>query len=621
MCGIAGFVGTGDILDLQEMNKSLAHRGPDAAGVWTDTEQAVFLGHRRLSVIDLTGGAQPMWTRDGDTGIVFNGEIYNHAELRLQLEALGYVFSTDHSDTEVLLHGYREWGYDVTSRLNGMWAFAIYERSKGVIFCSRDRFGKKPFFYTQTANLFAFASELTALCRHRHIRLKISTTSLQKYFAYGFIPSPNSLYEGIHKLPAGHSLVFHLQSRKITLRKYWELLLEPFEERPANAEEEWCENIRELLARAVKRRLISDVPLGVFLSGGLDSSAITAFASHSHTTDRLDTFSIGFDEADFDESDYAELMARIHGTWHRKEILSLDKAREILPDIAAQIDEPLGDSSLLPTYLLCRYTRKYVTVALSGDGGDELFAGYAPFRALKAAALYSRLVHRPIHTAISAAIGMLPVSHNYMSLDFKLKRTLRGLGYPCQLWNPVWLGPLEHHEIEELFNQPIDLDDLYSEAIDVWDACGSSSLIDKTLQFYTRLYLQDDILVKADRASMLNSLEVRSPFLDIELVDFVRRIPSCYKLRNGETKYILKKAMQPLLPKSILRRGKQGFAIPVGKWFKSGYLHIDGAHPLLNADITRRFHQEHVRGRSDHRLFLWSQWFLNAAVTNAIVHE
>ena len=610
MCGIAGFVGAGDRETLARMTARLAHRGPDDSGLWNDG--AVFLGHRRLSIVDLEGGHQPMATADGDLILIFNGEIYNHAELRAELKGRGHVFQTDHSDSEVLLHGYREWGAALPNRLNGMWAFAIYDRKNAKLFCSRDRFGKKPFYYSAGPAHFVFGSELTALLQHPRVRPNVSKRALQKYFAYGYIPAPLSIYENVFKLPGGCSLELDTKTLACRIQRYWDLVLEPFENIPANPEEEWGEQIRELLDRAVQRRLISDVPLGVFLSGGVDSSAVTALASRHLPKGELKTFSIGFDEKSFDESGYARRVADLFGTDHHMEKLSLDRAHALLDECLARLDEPLGDSSLLPTYLLNRFTRQHVTVALGGDGGDELFAGYDPFRALDRARLYQSVFPRPIHRGIRALFERLPVSHANMSLDFKIKRTLRGLSYEPRFWLPVWMGSLDPVEIGELFDGPIDLEDLYSEAIESWEACSQTDLVDKTLQFYAKLYLQDDIMVKVDRASMMHSLEVRAPFLDIEFVDFARRIPSNYKLRGGVTKYILKKALAPLLPDDILHRSKKGFGSPIGPWFKNGTLRIDQpAHPFLNAAFVHRKVDAHLSGSSDERAFLWNVHVLN----------
>jgi asparagine synthase (glutamine-hydrolysing) len=615
MCGITGFIGAGSPEDLRRMTTQLIHRGPDAEGLWYDAGQRVYLGHRRLSILDLEGGKQPMWTADGRLGIVFNGEIYNHLSLRKQLETEGYRFLTDHSDTEVLLQGYRAWGTDLPNRLNGMWAFAIYDRDTRTLFGSRDRFGKKPLFYTQQADLFGFASEVSALLCHSQLHPPYSTLALKKYFAYGYIPAPHSIYQGIYKLPAGHSLLYQIDTHTVTVTQYWDFVLEPLTTLPKQPELEWSEQLRELLDQAVQRRLMSDVPLGVFLSGGIDSSAIAALMTRHLGGDKVKTFSMGFTEPDFDESVHATKVAQTLGTSHYLETLSLEKSKELLPDIISQLDEPMGDSSLLPTYLLCRHARQTVTVALGGDGGDELFAGYDPFRALRWAKLYHNLVPKPIHTGISMLFARLPVSHHYMSLEFKLKRTLRGLSYPPPFWCPVWMATLTPNELTELFGEKTELEEIFSEALEQWEACSQNNLVDKTLQFYTKLYLQDDILVKLDRASMLVSLEARSPFLDIDLVNFVRTLPSEYKFRNGQTKYILKKALEPLLPKDILYRRKKGFGVPIGKWFEQQQFTFDFDSPPL-ALFNRHFMQtkwlEHTQHQADQKMFLWNLWVFQA---------
>lgn len=613
MCGICGFVGKGGIEDLSRMNAALIHRGPDAEGLWHDHQKAVYLGHRRLSIIDIAGGAQPMWSGDRSLAIVFNGEIYNHEKLRKELTNEGHRFLSDHSDTEVLIYGYKQWGQELVHKLNGMWAFALYDRAKDKLFLSRDRFGKKPLFYARQNGTFAFASELSALVTHTNINSNISPKSLKKYFAYGYIPAPNSLYERIYKLPGGHNLTLRLADPDYSIHKYWDFLLEPFEEIPKNPEEEWGEQLRYLLEKAVKRRLISDVPLGVFLSGGIDSSSVTAFADKHMLKGKLKTFSIGFQENSFDETKYGTIVADLFKTDHHQEMLSMEQARDILPEIMTRLDEPMGDSSILPTYLLCQTTKKHVTVALGGDGADELFAGYDPFRALQLADIYNKLVPRLMHWAIRMTASCLPVSHRNMSLDFKLKRALKGLSYPRYLWNPIWLGPLDPKELDALFQEPTDVEDVYEEAINCWESCAQTNLVDKTLQFYTKLYLQDDILVKVDRASMMHSLEVRSPFLDIELVDFVRKIPHAYKYRNGQTKYILKKAMAPIIPPSIRYRSKKGFGAPIGNWFRDGKLTICPKTALANMSpfFVKQKINEHQRNYQDHRLFLCNHWILS----------
>lgn len=614
MCGICGFFGKGSIQDIESMNQVMFHRGPDDGAVWHDADAGVYLGHRRLSIIDLSSGAsQPMWTVDRSLGIVFNGEIYNHIELRAELAKLGHKFVSDHSDTEVLLHGYTQWGEELPNHLNAMWAFAIYDRNRKRVFFSRDRFGKKPLFYTLQNGTFAFASELSSVIKHSGIRHDTCSLALKKYYAYGFIPAPYSIYKDIYKLPGGHNLVLDLRTMKFDISKYWDYVIEPFEKIPDDPEEEWGGQIRDLLFKAVKRRLQSDVPLGVFLSGGVDSSSIAALAVSAASGARIKTFSIGFEEASFDETAYSKAVSGILGTEHYAETLSVERSKELLPDIISKLDEPMGDSSILPTYLLCKEVRKQVTVAVGGDGSDELFAGYDPFKALKLAQLYEKMVPKPVHMGLRMLFSLLRTSHGYMTFDFRIKRTLRGMSYKQKYWNPVWLGPLGPDEINELFGDNTSMEELYSEALQVWDDCKQENLVDKTLQFFTKLYLQDDILVKVDRASMMNSLEVRAPYLDIDFINLVRRIPHEYKFRNGETKYILKEALRPILPLQILFRSKQGFGVPIGKWFKEGGIdfEVPRTSGLMNGNWIEDRYREHKTCRHDHRAFLWNTWLYN----------
>lgn len=612
MCGICGFVGSGGPEALAAMNAALARRGPDGEGRFLDAPAGVHLAHRRLAIIDLEGGAQPMATADGALVVSYNGEIYNHLELRRELAARGHRFVSDHSDTEILLHGWREWGEDLPAHLNGMWAFALYDKPRGLLFCSRDRFGKKPFFYAARPGFFAFASELASLVAHPALADRtVSRASLRKYFAYGFIPAPNALYAGTAKLPGGCNLLLDVRDPRPQLRRWWTFRLEPEPRlltapRPAVAG-----RILELLDAAVARRLMSDVPLGIFLSGGVDSSAVTALAARHDPGIRA--FSIGFDDPAFDESAKSREAAAALGVARHEARLTLDAALALMPEIIGRLDEPMGDVSLIPTALLCRETRRHVTVALGGDGADELFAGYDPFRAVRAAEWYSRLMPRPVHRALALVAARLPVAHGYMAAGFKVNRFLRGLSQPPRLWNPVWLGPLDPGEVAELFAEPVDPEDLYSEAIEVYEACHSPDMIDRTMEFYTRLYLEDDILVKTDRAGMMHSLEVRAPFLDVELVDYVRTIPAALKYRRGITKYILKKALEAVLPASIVYRKKQGFGVPIGRWLAAGALPMGPASPLeagLDAAAIATRIGEHRAGRADHRLFLWNLWVL-----------
>lgn len=595
MCGIAGFIGEGGRPDIERMTGRLAHRGPDAEGFWG--EAGVWLGHRRLAIVDIAGGAQPMASREGALRIVFNGEIYNSPELRRELEECGYVFRSDHSDTEVLLAGYSLWGEGLIPKLNGMWAFALWDATRHRLFLSRDRFGKKPLFWFFRKGTFAFASELKALLGHPLCPRSISATARAKFFAHALVPAPHAMIQDVWKLPGGCNLVVEPGSPP-QVSTYWKFRIEPDES--LRDEEVLAGRLRGLLGAAVQRRMIADVPLGVFLSGGIDSSAVTALAAAGGAAPR--TFSVGFNEPTFDESAHALEMARSLGARHTSEVLDLQSARALLPNLLASVDEPQGDNSLLPTWLLCGFTRRHVTVALGGDGSDELFAGYDTFRGLRMAAWYDRIVPRPLHAGLRALVSRMPVSHSNLSLDFKLKRGMRGASYPRPFWNPVWLGALEPTEIAEFTGFHDDPEALFSEALEAWDDCASKDLVDRTLEFYTRIYLQDGILPKVDRASMLHGLEVRSPFLDIEIADFARRLPRRFKLRGGTTKALLKRALRGLLPDETIDRKKKGFGSPVGAWLQQGLIEPSSRDPFVQRRLAA-----HRAGISDERLFLWCQ--------------
>jgi asparagine synthase (glutamine-hydrolysing) len=606
MCGIAGFTGVGNRDHLAAMTAALTHRGPDGDGFFIDSAVPVYLGHRRLAIIDLAGGVQPMWNEDGTVAVIFNGEIYNHNELRSKLVAYGHRFQSDHSDTEVLVHGFEQWGPSFVEKLNGMFAFAIYDRSRRRLFLARDRFGEKPLYYCHHQHGFAFASELTALSAHPAVTGSLSRRALQKYFAYGYIPAPLALFEGCAKLPGGCYLSYDLDDNALSVKRYWRFRMEPDESLRIEDEQRLADELRALFVQATKRRLISDVPLGIFLSGGIDSSGVLAAASQDIEPNQLSTYTIGFNEPSFDESGYAQSAARLFGTKHHCEMLDLDAALTLIPTVLQNLDEPLSDPSIIPTYLLSRFTRRHVTVALSGDGGDELFAGYDPFKALSPASLYHALVPHGLHRGLRRLADLLPISARNMSFDFKIRRTLMGLSYPPAMWNPIWLSPAEPSVIGELFEEPLCAEDLYEEAIALWNSGGN--LGDRTLEFYTNYYLQDDILMKVDRAAMMVSLESRAVFLDNDLVEFCRRLPYRFKYRNGARKYLLKRALAPLLPKVVLSRQKKGFGIPLTKWLKliptAGIprAYLDG---ICAAPIDRRWN-EHKAGQADHRMVLWS---------------
>ncbi len=607
MCGIAGFVGQGDRADLAAMTRALAHRGPDDEGFHIDAETRVFLGHRRLAIRDIGGGKQPMWNAAGTICVIYNGEIYNHEALRAELQAKGHVFVTSHSDTEVLVHGYAEWGTALAERLNGMFAFVVLDTRRRRLYLARDRFGEKPLYYATRPGLFAFASELSALPCHRGIAASPSALALRKLFAYGYLPAPHALYEGTAKLAGGHTMTVDLDTLAVESAPYWRFVLEPDDALAARGDDALAEELRELLITATERRLVSDVAIGVFLSGGIDSSMVLAAAAQRRPPDDIATFTIGFTERSYDESAFARIVAGHIGSQHHERVLDLDAARDMIPSVLARLDEPTADASILPTHMLSAFAREQVTVALSGDGGDELFAGYDPFAALKPAALYAKMVPAPVHALLRLAANHLPRSSANMSLDFKIRRTLMGLSHPEAAWAPAWMAPVDPADIGELFDAPVRVDDLYSEAMELWETGPAQGRVDRLLQFFTTFYLQDDILAKVDRAAMMCSLETRAVFLDTDVVDFCRRLPAHFKYRNGERKYLLKKALEPLLPREIIERRKKGFGIPLAAWMRQ--VPRDPPFdpvPGMRLGWMRQAWEDHRAGRADHRLALWT---------------
>ena len=612
MCGIVGFIGDGNQVNLDNMVASLKHRGPDGKGISMDTKTGVFLGHSRLNVVDIIGGTQPMKTLDEAYTVTYNGEIYNAIELRKELEQKGYKFQTNHSDTEVLLHGFIEWGSKLVDKLNGMWAFAIFEREKNCLFLSRDRFGQKPLFYTFQKGVFAFTSELKAFRYHPKLNMEFSSLSLQKYCVHGYFPGNHTPYSKIFKLPAGCNLTINLSEKTSKIERYWTYTIEPDHGESALIENRWTEEIAYLIEKSVHRRLEADVPVGVFLSGGLDSTAVGYFAGKGLPKGNLRTFSIGFENQTFDETEWAIHAAKTLGTKHKVTLFRKELLNSLLEELLENYDEPLSDSSIVPQFLLCKSTKEDVTVALGGDGGDEIFAGYDTFKAINISKFIGAFLPKSTHPAISKALGIVPRSNSYMSFRFKLQRLLIGLGHKESLRQPLWLSPVEEIDLRELFKNPAKLEELFSEAIVEWEECKQKNLIDKSLQFYGNIFLQNQILTKVDRTSMMHGLEVRSPFLDIDLINCVRKIPSYYKIRKGHSKYILKKTMDGLLPTDIVWRKKMGFSAPLGQWLLEGIINIDtksvwGKH--ANKVIYKKLVAHQTR-KEDNRLFLWNIYLL-----------
>lgn len=612
MCGIAGFVNRpgleADRGIVARMTAKLAHRGPDGDGIYVDGPVA--LGHRRLSIIDVAGGGQPMSNEDGSIWVSYNGELYNEPGLRKELEARRHCYRTS-CDTETLVHLYEEEGPEFVGRLNGMFALAMWDGRERRLVLARDRMGQKPLFYASLpGGGLAFGSEPKAILAHPAISRDLDHDSLSRYLFYEYVPAPGSIWRSIRKLPAGHRLVW--KDGEYQVARYWNPPIigsSPASDFSATAERFWIE-FRDSVAR--HRR--SDVPIGVFLSGGVDSSSVAAALCEIEPAQTVHTFSIGFEDPSFDESGHARAVARFLGTDHHERTFSVKTAYDLLPEVAGWLDEPFGDASILPTHLLSRFAREEVKVVLGGDGADELLAGYPTFRAERAAGLFRRLP-RPAQALAGAAVGRLPVKHGNFSFDFKLKQFLRGAAEPLPLAHQRWLGSFSGAEIARLLvgGDPIGVEGEHlrqSESL-----MGGTDALSRSLALYQNNYLPDDILTKVDRASMACGLEVRAPFLDAELVNFVQVLPALFKLGRNQTKRLLKRAAASRLPASILARPKKGFGIPVAAWLRGplaplmdrllGHDRLAKQGLFHPGEVSRRI-GEHQSGVRDHRKPLWT---------------
>ncbi len=604
MCGLLGFIGSGNEKVLRRMTELLTHRGPDSSGYLVDNENKIYIGHRRLEIIDILHGSQPMFDEEKNICVVYNGEIYNHKKLKKELESFGYKFKTSHSDTEVIVHGWKHWRENIVSKIDGMFSIAIYDKKNQTLFLARDRYGEKPLYYSRKRNTLAFSSEIKPLLEHPEYKeSSFSSIGLQKYFAHGFFPSPHTPFSGIHKLPPGHFLKVDLSDLSIKLNCYWKFQI-CYDNTDKINEEDLVEELEELLIESVSDRLESDVALGMFLSGGIDSSSILACASLNSNKEEIKTFSIGFLDKSYDETKYAIQVSNHFQTKHKIKYCDINNKRDEVINLLSSLDEPIGDPSIYPTYQLCKLAKEDTTVVLSGDGGDELFAGYDPFKVLRYAEMYNSIVPIGLNAGLQKIINLLPISDKNMSLDFILKRGFRGLKKPKSLWNPLWLAPFVESDIADLFNQKINSEELFSEVLNTWEENKNLSTIDQTLLFYTRFYLPESILMKTDRSSMKVGLEVRSPFLSKGIADFTQRLPTHLKMKNGITKWILKKSMSKHLPKNILNRKKKGFGIPVSKWLRNLPIpenKING----LNSDMLNQKWLKHKDKKIDERGALW----------------
>src|SRR4026209_2049780 len=618
MCGITGWANLDSYTTppegakelLHAMCERMVHRGPDSEGLFVTS--GVALGMRRLAIIDLITGEQPVFNEDRSISVVLNGEIYNYRELRADLERRGHAFHSA-SDTAVLPHLYEEYGDAMTRELNGMFAFALWDSRRRRLLIARDRFGEKPLYWHWSANPLLFASEPKVLLAHPAVKPSLNLKALRQYLSFDYVPAPLSIYEGINKLPAAHKLT--LERGRVKVERYWRLSYKT--EEPVPTEHDAAEHLRELMADAVRMRLVSDVPLGVLLSGGVDSSTVAALAVAS-SSEAVKTFSISFAEASFDESAYARAVAKFLGTDHHEERLSANLAANLVSEIGAWMDEPFSDPSLVPTYLLSRFTRKHVTVALGGDGGDELFAGYPMYAGLRWSEFYNRVPAGLRTGIIEPMVKLLPVKTKNLSFDYKALRFVTGAKYDTVARHHVWFGSFTPEEQQELLTHEVLTTtdgEIYAHAREIADECDNEDLVTRMQSVDTRLYLAEDILTKVDRASMAVSLEVRAPFLDPRVAEFAASLPCNYKLRRMQTKYILKKAVADMLPPFVTRRGKKGFGVPVAEWLKFKLRPL--ARDLLSPERVRRagvfdpayvtrLQDEHERGVANHRKLLWT---------------
>lgn len=610
MCGIAGFLGSGTEENLWQMIKAINYRGPDYQGV-SLTENIGF-AHARLSIIDTDSRShQPFFNPDKTLAIVFNGEIYNFLELKTELlKTNKYTFYTS-SDTEVLLHAYAEYGIECLQKIHGMFAFAIFDFVKKELFLAKDRAGKKPLYYSIQNNTFIFASEPKAILQHPLVKKELNLEALNQYLTFDYVPTPSCIFNGINKLEASHFLIVK-NGNNVEKKKYWHPSFVEEKIPYSNA----VEKLDSLLNEAVKTRMVSDVPLGLFLSGGLDSSAI-AYYAQKNSSQKIKTFSIGFNEKSYDESSYARLVASKLGTEHYEQILSAKQSIDLLPTIIEKQDEPFADPSIIPTYFLSQFTKQHVTVALGGDGSDELMAGYPTFISDRIAPL--------LHTFPSFAISffnttsnLLPVSDKNISLDFKIKQFLKGFESNSAYTHSLWLGSFTPKSKLNLFTNDVKtkLHTNGLECIDRYrDEVKNENEFNQLLYTYFRTYLQDDILTKVDRASMYASLEVRAPFLDTNVINFLNSLPKNYKIKGNNGKRILKDVMRNKLPNEIIDRPKKGFGIPVSVWLRNELKDVVNdllsekkvkEQGLFDWNYINKLITEHNSLKQNHRKLLWN---------------
>ncbi len=612
MCGIAGWIDyqvpraeAGALLE--RMKLALWHRGPDEDGSYLDAHTAI--GMQRLAIIDLAGGHQPMANEDGSIWIVFNGEIYNYPQLRPQLEARGHRFASK-ADTEAILHLYEEMGDDCPLALEGMFAFCIWDARRQRALLVRDRLGKKPLFYTEAAGGLLFGSELKALLCHPGVPREIDLEALATYLALGYTLAPRTMLRAVRQVRPGHRLVYEQGQRRESC--YWE----PRGDAPRASAP--LDEFLALLGEAVEKRLLADVPLGAFLSGGIDSSAVVALMQR-RLREPVRTFCLAFEEESWGEQRYARLVARHLGTHHTEASVPDQPLADTLPTIVRALDEPHGDTSAIPMYYLCEATRRHVTVALSGDGGDEVLAGYETYVADRLRPLY-RLLPRPVRTGLVAPlVRALPPSRRKLAFDELLRRFIAGAELDAERAHYAWRTIFDHHErltiLDGEARAVAQRHEPFEECLALCPNLETFSGVQRFMYFDLRTWLANDILVKVDRTSMAHSLEVRAPFLDHKLVELTFRLPPEWQLHGLQKKYLLKRGMRGLLPDEVIDRRKRGFSAPVGSWMTGALRALvydtlvdraGGPLPYFSRQAIARLVAHLDTGAAEHALQLWS---------------
>jgi asparagine synthase (glutamine-hydrolysing) len=617
MCGLSGFVALdqrrADPGLVRRMTATLRHRGPDDEGYYVDGPVA--LGHRRLQIIDLATGHQPIANETGTIHAILNGEIYNFRSLAETLRARGHRFSTS-SDTEVIVHAYEEFGEECLAHFNGMFAFVLWDADRQTLFAARDRMGEKPLYYAERNGWLIFGSEVRALLAHPEVARDLDLRGFSRYLTHGYLPDPHTIFEGVFKLPPGHALT--VSAGKVQVHRYWDI---PFPSPRAGGRERdpdgWADALWEALRTSVRHRLVSDVPVGIFLSGGVDSSAVTAAAVAEAPGGRFQSFSIGFEEGSYDEAPFARAVAQHLGTEHHQFTFTATHAASLLERLGELLDEPLADPAFLPTVHLARHTRASVKVALGGDGGDELLCGYPTFLVVAPVAWMHRLPPAAVGGA-ARLVNALPDSSRYGSASFLLKQFFRGAVHPPDIAIQIMMAGVSFGEQRNLMAAPVreacDAFDPYEDVAEIMARAPVDDPVDRLVYHHCKLYLAGQTLVKMDRGTMAYGVEARAPFLDPALVELACAMPPSAKLRGWTTKYALKRALGGRLPPAILQRRKQGFGVPVGQWLRGPL------RPLLEQTLSRerlrrvgllapdpiaRLVSEHVSGRRDHRKVLW----------------